>query len=495
MTPEINPAFRLVAPILAGATEYPERRAIATMDESVTYAQLAGFMENFARHLRLRGVNQGDRLALTEDHPMVMIVAALACAMLGCSWVVAREHALANKALRITHLLHTAPPPPADPRIARVAVSPAWLHPPPPHAAGVNMPLPGYRNPRDAWMIANSSGTTGAPKYMMLTDAIVAARLTSGDYSTTRQEPVFMCLFPPLSYPSMLPLLRTMRLGGTFIFGELLQLHGRLHIDSVMGSPNHFSNFLASAPAIGNRIEEAIIAGAPAGPEFFARSLQYFQNICYGYGSTECAMIAATTLRAGDVVNRPHVGTPMPGTEIQIVSDAGVVLANGKEGIVRVHSPGVVSGYIGEPGLSARVFRNGWFHPGDLGRINPDGSLSITGRADELINIGGSKVNPDIIEALANNVPGLMECACFAEPTAEGLPRMAAAIAMEPGTSLANLARELSNALRGKIAQAHMPRRLYALPAIPRNANGKIPRHELPSHVAQAPMAEVPMPE
>lgn len=470
--------------LLTAADRHPDRRAIATMDAAVTYRQLADLAINFARHLRMHRVNHRARIAIHGEHPIIMTALTIACALLGCSWLRATQPAQQHPALRITHLAHLGPPPPW-PGARFLQVGPDWSRPPPGMHA-TEAPFTGFQTSNDAWMIANSSGTTGMPKFMALSEAMIWDRIKDGQYAGSREGRVAMSLFPVLSYPNILATLRSLTAGGGCIFGELAELFGRVHIDSVMGSPAHVTAFMDSTAPGPARIPEVIVGGAGAGPAFFRRLLDYAETILFLYGSTEAAMTTTTVLTreavdALDPGGRPSVGAIAPNCDVQITDADGMPLAAGAMGEIRIRAPGMVTSYIGEPGLSAHVFRNGWFHPGDIGSLDPAGRLHVGGRLNETLNIGGAKLSPEPVDDLIQALPGIRDGACFALTDSNGLDRLAAAVVPDSARDPILLAMDLAKQAAARLRAYERPSVLFVLAALPRNPNGKVIRHELAS--------------
>ena len=115
------------------------------------------------------------------------------------------------------------------------------------------------------------------------------------------------------------------------------------------------------------------------------------------------------------------VGFVLPGMEVEIVDDADMPLLAGQEGVVRIRSPYGATEYLEDPDESARVFLDGWFYPGDLGRLTADNMLVITGRETNVVNIGGEKVNPEKLEEILLDHPDVMQAAIIAMPNELGV--------------------------------------------------------------------------
>jgi long-chain acyl-CoA synthetase len=168
------------------------------------------------------------------------------------------------------------------------------------------------------------------------------------------------------------------------------------------------------------------------------------------------------------------VGPVLPGVEVRVVDEAGRALPPDEEGLLRFRSAGMVTGYLDDPEATARGFPDGWFQPGDVGRLTASGQLRVAGRRDDRMTLGVIKIMPAEIEAVAERFPGVRDCAAFALPS-RGLGDipMLAAVA-EPGVDAAALLAHCRAALGMRA-----PRKVVLVPALPRNAAGKVLRRDL----------------
>src|SRR5262249_7763794 len=144
-------------------------------------------------------------------------------------------------------------------------------------------------------------------------------------------------------------------------------------------------------PAYQSNIEVLVCAG-----DVLSRSLsdrlrsRICSHLIAAYGSTEASMSACA--HAHEIADTPRaVGFVTPGVTIQIVDQSGTILPPGQEGRVRIKSEYAVDGYFGNPEESSKVFRDGWFYPGDIGSLNSDGLLAVAGREQAVLNLGGDK--------------------------------------------------------------------------------------------------------
>jgi acyl-coenzyme A synthetase/AMP-(fatty) acid ligase len=196
-------------------------------------------------------------------------------------------------------------------------------------------------------------------------------------------------------------------------------------------------------------------------------------NIVGVYGSTEVGLVA----HAPTALLQAHsqaAGYVAPGVEVRIADESGQPLPPGVEGAVQVRSPTMAAQYVGDAATTAACFRDGWFVPGDLGLLRPDGALIIRGRIDEMINAGGVKLSPTLVDDFLLAQPGVRDAAAFAHRRPGQSDQVWAAVVCDPGFDES----VLMAAARAKL-NSRAPVRLLRVQEIPRNAMGKPLRKQL----------------
>src|SRR5262249_379060 len=159
------------------------------------------------------------------------------------------------------------------------------------------------------------------------------------------------------------------------------------------------------------------------------------------------------------------VGRATAGTEIAILDDAGQRVPARSAGEVVVRGSMVMSGYENDPVANAAAFRDGWFRTGDLGYLDDDGYLFLTGGVKELINRGGGKVAPQEVEQVLLAHPSVAQAAVFAVPHARLGEDVAAAVVLRAGASMTEPA--VRAFVGGRLASFKVPRRVLFLDALP----------------------------
>ena len=200
-------------------------------------------------------------------------------------------------------------------------------------------------------------------------------------------------------------------------------------------------------------------------------------RIVMNYGLTEAMRSTFFDLREG--ASRPgSVGRPAPGVEIKIVDESGESVAPGEEGEIVVRGANLAAGYWGNGAEWARRTPGGWFHTGDYGRIDDGGYLFYIGRRDDMINVAGEKVSPELIEAALRKVWPDLAFAVAGVPDPAGVRGHVPAVFVEGQAPLKTTAlqRELSSQLRS----FEMPQMVVSVAVLPRTRNGKVIRSALP---------------
>jgi acyl-coenzyme A synthetase/AMP-(fatty) acid ligase len=187
------------------------------------------------------------------------------------------------------------------------------------------------------------------------------------------------------------------------------------------------------------------------------------------YGSTEGGGVAMTMLEPGD--DPSDAGVLVPGIQLEVQKQHGV------SGQIRYRGPGVSPGYL-EGSDSDLNFVDGWFYPGDTGFISEQNHLILQGRSDNLINVGGTKINPEKVEELAKEFEGVIDAGVCLIERLPGIEEVAIAVVGQAGVDL----RGLDRFLRDKLPVGH-PTVFTTATQIPRNQMGKTIREEVKNQI------------
>lgn len=475
--------MNIADPIRRLARTIPDAPAFQRQNRAVSYAEFDRTIDAVARRALAEGLSGGDTVGLwIPDEPGTgafyrFLVAAYALARIGVA-LKSTKGREAGFAACMT----------SDPSLVtgpkrRILVDDAWFD------ASGSRGLPDVESHPGGPAICryfSTSGTTGTAKSVAIShDLIYRRNRDARQLGPYPDHPVAIVHVGPWTGIGFRHITRALWAGGTVVPAR----RPRQILDAIA---QYGVNCMLVAPAVLREIVDALPDGADP-----PRSLQSVEvtgsqlprplyeltrrrlcpNIISSYGSSEGGNLAWAWM--SDLEGKPDaVGFVVPGMEVEAVDEDDRVLAPGTVGALRIRGDTLAGGYAGDDGATAKAFRAGWFYPGDLGSVTEDGLLSITGRASDVINIGGNKVSARVIEDALLQVPGVADAAAFGMPDSHGIPSIWAAIVANgavPQDALDATCRGLGFAA---------PKRIVRVAELPRNENGKLLRGELASLVS-----------
>lgn len=223
--------------------------------------------------------------------------------------------------------------------------------------------------------------------------------------------------------------------------------------------------------------------GAPAAPELLRRLRRALPQcaVGVGYGLTESSANATTNIGEDYLEHPDSVGHPCPVIEIAAIGPDGLPLDAGQTGELVVRGPVVVRGYWGRPEETAEVFRDGWLHTGDIGRVDADGRVYISDRAKDVVIRGGENVYCAEVEAVLMEQPGVLEAAVVGCPHPRLGEEVATVLRLRPGAPWTEAdTAALQSALRERLAGFKVPTRVRVqTDPLPRTPTGKVVKSQL----------------
>ena len=274
--------------------------------------------------------------------------------------------------------------------------------------------------------------------------------------------------------------LRTLAAGGTVAVvrtpTHVITTLERLRANGAIVVPGMLEAILDELPADSlpfASIERFEIGGGEVPARLYERaSARLTPNLHVSWSPGETDVVAQGPLSA--LVGRPGaVGYVVPGVEVQAVDEDDHPVPPGTDGILRIRSALCVDHYLGDPAVSAQVFRDGWVYLGDMGSVSNDGMLVVAGRAIGHLRPGGSKGKALRIEEALRGVSGITDAAAFGVAGATGATTVWAAVVADDRFSYGAVkaaCREL---------QTIAPERILRMPSLPRTADGRVARAEL----------------
>ncbi len=264
------------------------------------------------------------------------------------------------------------------------------------------------------------------------------------------------------------------------------------HATVMMGVPTFYTRLLTEptfTPERAQSIRVFISGSAPLLPETFSEFRRRIgKAILERYGMTETGMITSNPLDGARVAGT--VGVPLPGIQVRITASDGLVLGDGEIGGVEVKGPNVFAGYWRMPEKTREEFTaDGYFRTGDMGEWVAEGEgrghLRLVGRAKDLVITGGLNVYPVEIEERIDALPGVQESAVIGLPDPDFGEAVAAVVVAKSGQ--APTERAIIDALKGEIASFKVPKRVFFVDELPRNAMGKVQKRALREQFAPSP--------
>jgi acyl-CoA synthetase (AMP-forming)/AMP-acid ligase II len=459
--------MNIVDPILFQCRRQPPVAAICVPGADISlisYRRLALFIHSISRRLTATGLRPGQLVAVSIEDEIFHIAMLLALARLGMASVSARS------AARL--------PLPVDGFITDKTL-PAGV------VDGIPVDAPAVR-PDDLCRVILTSGTTGESKGVPISHRLLADRIAR--HTTVFGARVADCrrIYSDMPITTSLGfqfLIGTLWRGGTYFlpgdsFANTLTAMEQYQTQCVLAPPSGLELLLKwfeVTPAYQSNLQ-VVMSGGDLLSQALSRRvrMRMCSHLVSVYGSTEASITASAPAHEIDHL-AGAVGYLTPGVRAQIVNRDGVVQPPGREGLLRIRSEVAVDRYLGEPSGSERVFRDGWFQPGDFASLDTQGLLTITGRDKNVLSIGGDKISPEVVEAAVAAFPGIAEVAVTSLPNAVGNHEIIAIIVGNGEIDLEALGRHCAV----RLSPQFVPANFAVTDRLPRNDMGKIDRPQL----------------
>ncbi|MEN9629141.1 MAG: hypothetical protein RJA10_2368 [Pseudomonadota bacterium] len=347
---------------------------------------------------------------------------------------------------------------------------------------------PVRRNSDDLAAILYTSGTTGRSKGAMLTHGnLLSNAQVLKDYWGWQPGDVLVHALPIFHVHGLFVASHGALLNGSrmiwFSKFEPKATIARLPEATVfMGVPTLYVRMLGEAAltkaaCAGMRL--FISGSAPLLLETFTDWQQRTgHTILERYGMSETVMLTSNPYKPASGRRGGTVGFPLPGVGVRVHDDKGMALSEGEIGGIEVKGPNVFKGYWRMPEKTADEFTNDlWFKTGDVGKIDAQGYVTIVGRSKDLIISGGYNVYPAEVEGYLNDMPGVAESAVIGVPHPDFGEGVVAVVVPKPGAALDD--RAMVATLKGQIANFKVPKALFVVADLPRNAMGKVQKNLL----------------
>ena len=501
------------AQLARSARKFPDKVAFKFEGESRTFAELDARVSRLAHALAARGVTRGDRVAVLMTNRLELVESYLAVCRLGAIVVPVNFRLVADEVAYIASdsgaqvLLVDAglAPLAGEVRAREHALRSCLVAGPDPTRAG-----PGAERYADALaaapataceadvseheaaFIMYTSGTTARPKGSVLShfNLLMNTLNSMAEMRISGSDEIWFSGLPLFHIGGLNGILPYLMLGGTSVIlptgnfdaGQAVDLMEREHVTGCYFVPTQWQQICALPGVRDRKLSlRRIMWGASIAPPSVLRAMaETFPRVptFNAFGQTEMSSVTCL-LKGEDAIRKMgSVGKPVVNVEARIVDDAMNDVPVGQVGEIVYRGPTVMQGYWNKPEATVDAFSGGWFHSGDLCRMDDEGYISVVDRKKDMIISGGENIYCAEVEAAIEGHPGVREVALIGvahekwveTPRAVVVPRDPAHPPSEE---------EIIAWCREHLASYKKPTSVVFLDALPRNASGKVLKTEL----------------
>ncbi|GAA3238929.1 long-chain fatty acid--CoA ligase [Pseudonocardia petroleophila] len=487
-----------------------ERTAFVSGDDHYSYTDVDRRTDQVASALRDLGVRKGDRVAVLLVNSVEFMELLLGCAKIGAitvpinvrlagpeiGYILADSGAdvfafhepladgavaaLAEPGVRVRHRIRVWGPA----RDGEIGYD-AFL------SGGAAEPFHGDVDGSDVAFIMYTSGTTGRPKGAMLThdNLLWNAVNVLGTAHGLRGSDVTVAVAPMFHIGGLgvhtLPLLYA---GGTSVILPSFDPVGTLKAMAESRATVQFMvpamwSALTRVPDFDSYDLSALKLAMGGGSPVPLTVIDFMQQrgvpFSEGFGMTETAPLVSILETDHVTAKAGSIGRVAVHVDARIVDPDDRDLPPDTVGELLVRGRNVFVGYWMKPAATAEAFRSGWFHTGDLGRIDPEGFITLVDRKKDMIISGGENVYPIEVEQVLFQHPGVLDAAVVGGPDEKWGERVVAVVVADPAAGAEPAAEDLIAWCRDRLAHFKCPREVHLVAELPRNATGKLLKTEL----------------
>ena len=488
--------MNLAENLLDTTSRHPDRPALRLDDRVVTYRQLDDRSARVAALLVSLGIGPGDRVGLMMPNVPEFAVAYYGILRTGATvvpmnvllkarevafyltdaearWLIAWDglvEAVTGAALAGTELIAVEPQR-FDAQLASID----------PHPAVVE------RAGDDTAVILYTSGTTGTPKGGELThfNLVKNVEVTESLLQVDERDVIFGALPLFHSFGQTCGLNTAVRTGACltllprFDSAEAIAMMERDAVTVFQGVPTMYAAMMSHPAATRTDTSRlrACVSGAAALPLGVLKGFEEVFGcvILEGYGLSETSPVAS--FNPAERRKPGSIGVPVPGVEMAVVGEDGTPRPVGEVGEVVIRGHNVMKGYWNRPDATAAAIVDGWFHSGDLAKVDADGYFFIVDRKKDMIIRGGFNVYPREIEEVLYEHPAVREAAVIGVPDDYFGEEVAAVISLRAEASATP--DELVSFVNDSVAAYKYPRFLWIVDDLPKGPTGKILKREI----------------
>jgi amino acid adenylation domain-containing protein len=497
------------------AARLPEKIAVICDERFHTFSEIDRHSDNIACELRRGGIGRGDRVAVFMPNSVELILSVYGilkaggvlvmvnhtikprklsyimndcgiCGLLAQPSVARVVSEAAPHIPSLTNIIWTAPPDGDAPRGRTFSDILSQGHAVPPDPGMIDL---------DLCMVLYTSGTTGAPKGVMLTHRnVVSAADSIATYLENTSDDVVCCVLPlTFSYGLYQMFVMglvgcTLQLEGSFAYPvDVLRRMEKYRATGFPGVPGMFATMLQVVPSCGVNLRSLRYVTNAAGPISAAHITQVLEllpgiRFFSMHGQTECARTCY--LEGERLLRKPgSIGKAMPNTELYIVDEQGRQVGPNVVGELVVRGANVMRGYWNMPEATAAKLRDGpipgekVLYTGDLFRMDEEGDLYFVSRTDDIIKCKGEKVSPKEIEDVLYELPEIAEAGVVGvEDSIDGQAIRACVV---PTNGCALTEQQVRRHCRARLETRMIPKYIEICSSLPKTPSGKISRKDL----------------
>jgi long-chain acyl-CoA synthetase len=517
--------YNLASLLEDSAAKYPEREAIVLGDTRLTYAQVNGAANQVANLLASRGIERGDKVALSCANLPYFSIVYFGILKAGATVVPlnvllkGREVAyhLDDSDAKAYFCFQGTPELPIGQEghagfeqtdgcehFFMITVDPAAASPiegTQTLGQGMNGQAPTFEtvatDEDDTAVILYTSGTTGQPKGAELRHRNMRDNALGGEglFRANAEDPdTYLCVLPLFHSFG-----QTVIQNGGFAYGGTVVMLPRFEADAALktmakekvtffaGVPTMYWGLLGAVDDSGVDVKElagnlrVAVAGGSALPVEVHKDFEkrFGVTILEGYGLSETSPVASFS-RLGEGVRVGSIGTPIPGVEMKLLqAESWDEVEDGLDAVgeIAIKGHNIMKGYYNRPEATADVIQDGWFRSGDLGKRDADGWYYIVDRSKDMIIRGGYNVYPREIEEVLMTHPDVSLAAVIGVPHESHGEEIKAVVILNHGATLTD--DELLAWGKEQMATYKYPREVEFVAALPMTATGKILKREL----------------
>ncbi|MEI2583263.1 long-chain-fatty-acid--CoA ligase [Scytonema sp. PRP1] len=474
---------------------FPDKIALIFEEKTYTYKQLNQLVNRVANVLRGLGIKKGDRVALFLPNIPEYIISYLSILKIGAIAVSVNimfksnevSYILKDCAVKvvITTELHSEYVEDDLPDLQHILIAEG--------AATKGSSLTEMMaqasqtahilemDCNDPSSILYTSGTTGFPKGATLSHGNVISNSYSANncYSIQSTDrlllylPLFHCFGQNAILNSALNACATIILQRRFDIEQTLKLISVHKVTMFFGVPTVFIKLLNLDLPVCNfkSIRYFFSAAAPMPVKVVQNWLDKYGSLIYeGYGLTETSPFASYNHKLKYKMG--SIGSPIENVEMKVIDDNGHQVQPGELGEIVIRGPNIMLGYWNRPAETAQVIKNGWFHTGDIGRIEEDGFFYIVDRLKDMINVSGFKVYPTEVENTIYQHQAVAEVAVYGIPDPIKGEIVQASIILKANQTITQ--EEISLFCHQNLANFKVPQAFNFVDSIPKSQTGKV---------------------